>query len=63
MLLELGGAAQWKQLPIALSDDKGKSWIAAFIKTHSSLQSTRQKTETILNSQQTDQQYNSQMST
>lgn len=52
-----------KVKPIAVSDDKEKSWIAASIKAHSSLKSTQQKTEAILNSQQTNQQYNSTMST
>lgn len=62
-LLKLDRAAKRKQQPKAVSDDKGKPWIAAFIKTHSSLKSTKQKTETILNSEQTNQQYNSTMST
>lgn len=57
-LLKLGRAAEWKKQAIAVSDDKGKSWIAASIKTHSSLKCTKQKTGNVLNSQETNQQHN-----
>lgn len=57
-LLKLGRAAEWKKQAIAVSDDKGKSWIAASIKTHSSLKFTKQKTGNVLNSQETNQQHN-----